>query len=67
MMHILRVRILEKGLVAMEMISEGFAATELTLKGWWEGVTDDVPIWMSSKGGGSEAGLNTEYVQENLE
>lgn len=51
----------------MEMISEGFTATELTSKGWWEGVTDDVPIWMSSKGGWAEAGLNTEYVQENLE
>ena len=60
---------MEKGLifVAMEMSSGDFRATELTLKGWWKGVRDDIPSMTSSKGGGAEAGLNTGHMQENSE
>ena len=60
---------MEKGLifVAMEMSSGDFRGTELTLKGWWKGVRDDIPSTMSSKDAGAEAGLNTGHVQENLE
>ena len=55
---------METGLifVAMEMSSGDFRATELTLKGWWKGVRDDIPSTTSSKGGGAEAGLNTGHM-----
>lgn len=60
---------MEKGLifVAMEVSSGDFRGTEVTLKGWWKGVRDDIPSTMCSKDVGAEAGLNTGHVQGNSE
>lgn len=65
-MHTLSVRILERGLVAMETVGEVFVATQLWRAGRKE-MGDGVPGRVSSKGGEAEAGLSMEYMQEHLE
>lgn len=66
-MHILSGRILENGLITMEIIGKIFVATELALKGRYYGHGDGIPSRTGSTSGGAEAGLSVEYVQENVQ